>query len=67
MEGIHSLIRKIQWYHDKHGWAKLIALSATKLRDHINKKEWTVKHKIGGEFSYQFDSNTRFKSNRGHF
>ena len=37
---ISLFIRKVRWYHNKHGWAKLIKLAAMKVRDCINKKEY---------------------------
>jgi len=38
--GISSFIRKIAWYHNKHGWGKLIKLAAMNVLDRINKKEY---------------------------
>jgi len=37
---IDSFIRKIKWYHNKHGWAKLVSLAAMNIRDRMNKKEY---------------------------
>lgn len=38
--GITSLIRRVQWYHNKHGWSKLIWLGVAKTWDRVNKKEY---------------------------
>lgn len=38
--GITSFIRRVQYYHNKHGWAKLIKLAPIKAWDRINKKEY---------------------------
>lgn len=38
--GISTLIKKVQWYHAKHGWARLINLAIMKTWDRINKKEY---------------------------